>query len=65
MQTITSRQDLTAYVTDTLQGHAADHDVEAIVDAMQAAHDNDNADAVAWADGDSDAYWALVSEHAR
>lgn len=60
MQTITSRQDLTAYVTDALQDFTAEHDVEAIVDELQDRHDNDNAAAAA----DED-FWAVVERHAR
>lgn len=59
MQTITSRQDLTAYVIDALQDFAGEHDVEAIVDELQERHDNDNAAAAQ----DED-FWGVVERHA-
>lgn len=55
-----TRKDIAAQVVTSLGDHAADFDVDAIVDDLIAAHDGDLASID---DFDSESYWAIVETH--
>ena len=55
-----NRQDIARQVSTTLGDHAADYDIEAIVDDLITAHDGELASID---DFDSQSYWAIVETH--